>query len=988
MRRSFLEKLIEHCDQRIKWTDGCTDWSGVIEELTRRREDVETTSTPRLTKWGIAGAASLLIAPVALQLYQKIHFEWHPYWEGFALCMSALPLIVAIMLIVSWYVEEHHKPEAKRKPLPSLIFTSAENKITTKTSKTPDPTSVEFEKYYCDLLKESLGNNERRLVIVVDNLDRIDHDDARSIWATLRVFFDSSTDSSADWHQRVWVLVPFDPEAINDLWQSSEYDAAKPAIAKHFLEKTFQATFRVPPIILSNWENYLLAQLRIAFPKHTSGEFHLIFRIYDRLAVAGAVTPTPRNLKIFANGVGALHRQWQDRIPLVQQAAFVLIADRPPDEILNILRSTEVVVRNSVQNVLNVLLEIGWQRNLSALYFNVEPEQAYQILLAQPIYKAMQSGDGEALAALENNPGFLEVLEAIVEIPFTNSPPEAETVAHMATAFSALAGNTNKYSRCRAHLFQTSLSFNEWVPFNSDIASGIKHILDMAPDGSDRAPIMRSVRNSLKPLNTDAQLLNSADWCAGIAIVIPEFARQNEALLEREMHVRATAPQYLTFINDLHRTSLESSFWKFLQPSIPKDDVLTLLAQKAREGMWSEETAEDVSALIQIGDGWNWSVLVSGLQDRISDHPTPLPADVQAVLRTLFGLSVMFPEARTFLENAAAGESLLQILSLSQSSATIDAMTFCILPLLTSNVQVNQPVIGYGPNTPQLRAQSGRQVLLGYLQSQDSNPPLIETLAATCMSWLSLDKWRVLSQENPEKALLIEKFLGVKIAEEHELIDSSELVGNLEYWRNTLGGDDLNAILLERATSGDLSLCLSSRPFNLIHADLYRLALDHWAGEGFARTLISSLYGCTKEDWQSALISQSSVIGLALALKEDHSHLGLPFQDALYWHLEQLLQGTAVGESRFDWTRVVELLGDNYLTAFKQQLLGRFKNADGPLGIVIAYYGETLATTVVEDGPDKSFDTIRLIIERHQESEVKWVATPPPEEERPAQSPL
>jgi hypothetical protein len=190
---------------------------------------------------GIAGAVSLLIAPVALQLYQKIHFEWHPYWEGFALCMSALPLIVAITLIVSWYVEERHKPEEKRKPLPTLIFTSAENKITTKTSKTPDPTSVEFEKYYCDLLTEALGNNERRLVIVVDNLDRIDHEDARSIWATLRVFFDSSTDASADWHHRVWVLVPFDPEAINDLWQLSEHDAAKPAMAKHFLEKNFSS---------------------------------------------------------------------------------------------------------------------------------------------------------------------------------------------------------------------------------------------------------------------------------------------------------------------------------------------------------------------------------------------------------------------------------------------------------------------------------------------------------------------------------------------------------------------------------------------------------------------------------------------------------------------------------------------------------------------------------------------------------------------------
>jgi hypothetical protein len=100
---------------------------------------------------------------------------------------------------------------------------------------------------------------------VVDNLDRVNHDDARSMWSALRVFFDPSVSNSSGWHIRVWVLVPFDPEAINDLWATEGKDKTN---SRHFLEKTFQATFRVPPIILSHWEKYLSINCTMPFP-HT-----------------------------------------------------------------------------------------------------------------------------------------------------------------------------------------------------------------------------------------------------------------------------------------------------------------------------------------------------------------------------------------------------------------------------------------------------------------------------------------------------------------------------------------------------------------------------------------------------------------------------------------------------------------------------------------------------------------------------------------------
>jgi hypothetical protein len=441
LRRTFLEKLIEWCQEQ-EWTKSESDWLGTIDRLAKRREEIHTTNSPHLTAWGVAGALSLLITPVALAFYQKVHYAWHPYWESAALTLSTSPLIVAAVMAIRWLTTEMKKPRNQRRPIPSLIFTATENTIVSKTSKTPDPTSVEFEQYYRDLLSESLRENQRQIVIVIDNLDRVHHDDAKSIWATLRVFFDPSISGSGDWRKRVWVLVPFDPDAIQDLWANGPElnSASGRSMSRHFLEKTFQATFRVPRILLSNWETYLLQQLRVAFPapRHTESEFHTIFRLFDRFPTADSGLPTPRNLKIFVNGLGALHRQWQDRIPLIHQAGFVLIANKPNEEILGILRAGETLQRPSTPYIFNNLLGDDWQKNLAALYFNVEPNIAYQVLLSQPIQKALQEGDGESLKALAENPGFNEVIESVIETTFMDSSLEADVLANAAIAFGTL----------------------------------------------------------------------------------------------------------------------------------------------------------------------------------------------------------------------------------------------------------------------------------------------------------------------------------------------------------------------------------------------------------------------------------------------------------------------------------------------------------------------------------------------------------------------
>ena len=84
-----------------------------------------------------------------------------------------------------------------------LVTGQGSTESRTIVTRTPDPTSVEFESEFRDLLKEALKPDGRRLLLVIDNLDRVDPSDALSIWSTLQTFLGHSDYKMDDWIDRL-----------------------------------------------------------------------------------------------------------------------------------------------------------------------------------------------------------------------------------------------------------------------------------------------------------------------------------------------------------------------------------------------------------------------------------------------------------------------------------------------------------------------------------------------------------------------------------------------------------------------------------------------------------------------------------------------------------------------------------------------------------------------------------------------------------------
>jgi hypothetical protein len=967
LRRTFLEKLIDWAQSLDLLTSPPEFWKEVEEELAWRKEKTKSKTTPGLAPWGIAVAFSLLVAPVAMQFYQKIQYKWHPKWAVFALCLSAAPVFLGLLaFLYRWLMKRDVS-------LSGIFLSSSESETTSDTSKTPDPTSVEFEKHYRKLLAEILADPKRKVLLVIDNLDRVSHDDARSIWATLRIFFDPALQASVDWYNRVWVLVPFDPSGATHLWESDIQSDASVETAQHFLEKTFVTTFHVPPIVFSNWEEFLCKQLRFALPNHTADEFHKVFRLFDHILTLEAKPPTPRNMKIFVNDLGALHRQWQDTIPLAEQALFVLLSRRPT--FLESLRNSGTMP--IIATTLIDLLTPDWQQNLVAIYFNVEPSVAFQELLSQPINRALAFGNAKDLGNLAAHPAFTEVLERIIEKLYGGTNiMEPQILARNALAVSGLGPN---HKKLLTPLVRAARAVEQWAPLDATMVNGVLRLINMTPESEDTSHFVVSLSRSLA-LSPDTNVKsNISTWCAAMEATIPILAKRNKASVKQSFRVPGNPEQFITVIEEANKSAGGQAILKYFRPVTNSNAVLKSLGDQVSAGKWQESHVEITAALLATGQTWNWDQLSSALDQKMTSslqtQSQAMPSDLPSILRTLYLLSPHSNSARQALEKSAKSEAMLGLFhwlaTTDIQSASICALTTYSIPLALERLDNS----GYSPVSPAFRIQQGRRSLNELSRNPGSNPNLLKAMSEKCLDWLPFSGWRKLAQETPTRKQIVIKMLqevtqGKRVFQ----IPTPELVENIPFWRELLGGETLNGALLKKAEQGELVETIKKKPFTIPDAWMHLIALRSKHDDVYQQQIIAGIRQCTADQWGEAMRGETPLIEIALALADLKIGLDQSFSDALVSHAESRLTQSGTGPLASQWPKLLKLLPGASKDAFLQAVWNIIWQGKGSVLGLIPYYGLSLSSAILEHGPEEAAERLKQIIKGKNELELKWLS--------------
>ena len=212
LRRTFLENLVTQV-RGFGWVNK-EKWDQRIAELARRRREDTTRIVPSLTRAGGWFAFTLLAIPIGAALIGAGLSLLGSKDASATLGIVLLPLGIIIALAPAIYFGGflawtqiwrrirgggRSAEDGGLSELPALVTGQSSTESRTVVTQTPDPTSVEFESMFRDLLDEALKPQNHKLLIVVDNLDRVEPSDALSIWATLQTFLSYSDYQRPDW---------------------------------------------------------------------------------------------------------------------------------------------------------------------------------------------------------------------------------------------------------------------------------------------------------------------------------------------------------------------------------------------------------------------------------------------------------------------------------------------------------------------------------------------------------------------------------------------------------------------------------------------------------------------------------------------------------------------------------------------------------------------------------------------------------------------
>ena len=172
LRRTFLENLITRI-QVFGWVDQ-EKWRMRLDELARRRREETTKVVPRLTSDGLWFALTLLCIPLGAALVsagatllasQNASGSW-AFWlliPGMAGVLAPV-IYYLVALALTWLGHRRKKTKSggskedgNLSEFPALVIGQASTESLTLVTQTPDPTSVEFEAVFSELLDDALG---------------------------------------------------------------------------------------------------------------------------------------------------------------------------------------------------------------------------------------------------------------------------------------------------------------------------------------------------------------------------------------------------------------------------------------------------------------------------------------------------------------------------------------------------------------------------------------------------------------------------------------------------------------------------------------------------------------------------------------------------------------------------------------------------------------------------------------------------------------
>jgi len=426
LRFSFLDAFASWCRDFPTLRHEAEKWKKEDDDVARQAtREVPEESHPRSIPSQLLTALLVVALPVGLALSSD---QWSKlFGESVGLWIYVIGLLLVLSPFVFLFGLWRFSGLNLFSEIVGAIEKTAEGTKQIVVRKGPLATSLYFSRRmekYCNALHQQ--NNERKLLIIFDNIDRVAERNSAKVWSLLTALLEIVHDKNAAYRSNVWVLVPVDLDTIpmpisaesaltsksEGLMQNEIVEVSSGGLKLEFIEKTFQLNIVVPPPLSVATERYFQSQYKEAFGNTRAAPDW--YECYA--ALRAARTPpqsfTPRSIKRFINDLVALWRSRceidPENVPSVAMMALYLCSRdriRRPDDVAKVYNAQALTVQIPDENPLAVLAAVAFGSRLT---------EGLQILVSARMDAALSEGDAGSFDAISSIDGFANVFAKVM----------------------------------------------------------------------------------------------------------------------------------------------------------------------------------------------------------------------------------------------------------------------------------------------------------------------------------------------------------------------------------------------------------------------------------------------------------------------------------------------------------------------------------------------------------------------------------------------
>lgn len=393
-----------------------------IKVLLSKKREITTINVPYLSIGIILSLFSIVYTPAA-KMFEKYFLNDKVPITKPKLYISAILVFLPIILIGIIYIYNYLKffflkrfrfLESFKYALQDTfqIYTNKQKQETKIENISEDETSVgEFRKWMKGIDK-ILKKNDKKLIIVFDNFDRLPKKHIQSVWALIHTFF------SDEKYENLKVILPFDREhikyAFSELNSGNKNEILN--FANDYINKTFDLVFRIAPPIMSNWKIFFkicwdrafdIESLETEEKSRLKNEYIRVERTYE----AFSKNITPREIISFINEVLTL-KILHNNIPEKYIALFIM----NKEEILK--NPLEAIINHKFLKGLSYLYqeEEEFQKYITALSYQIDSKNSLEVAYISQLKNCLMNNENlQKLKEISKTTVFSKIIGGIID---------------------------------------------------------------------------------------------------------------------------------------------------------------------------------------------------------------------------------------------------------------------------------------------------------------------------------------------------------------------------------------------------------------------------------------------------------------------------------------------------------------------------------------------------------------------------------------------